>query len=143
MSEPNDPRVFFASERTLLAWVRTGVSVIGLGFVVAKFGMFLEEHGGAVADPSAYLRSLSIGVLLVLLGGLATAHAAWHHRRLCQTLSPAQLPPVYTFRIAVWFGMTLAAISLLLAGHLLLRTERVMEKEKPAPPKAPHADSPN
>ncbi len=33
-----DPRVFFAAERTLLAWVRTGLGLVGMGFVVAKFG---------------------------------------------------------------------------------------------------------
>lgn len=37
---PSDPRVFFASERTLLAWLRTGVALIGLGFVVSRFGLF-------------------------------------------------------------------------------------------------------
>jgi len=41
MSE-SDPRVFFAAERTLLAWLRTGLTVMGLGFVVARFGLFLR-----------------------------------------------------------------------------------------------------
>ena len=42
MEHDNDPRVYFAAERTLLAWVRTGLAVIGLGFVVARFGLFLR-----------------------------------------------------------------------------------------------------
>ncbi|HEU4707865.1 MAG TPA: DUF202 domain-containing protein, partial [Methylophilaceae bacterium] len=37
----SDPRVFFATERTLLAWIRTGLTVVALGFVVARFGLFL------------------------------------------------------------------------------------------------------
>ncbi len=32
-----DPRVVFAAERTLLVWIRTGLSLIGFGFVVARF----------------------------------------------------------------------------------------------------------
>ena len=40
---PPDPRVRFAAERTLLAWVRTGVALMGFGFVVARFGLFLRE----------------------------------------------------------------------------------------------------
>ncbi|MBK8025173.1 MAG: DUF202 domain-containing protein [Chloroflexi bacterium] len=42
MSYLEDPRVYFAAERTLLAWIRTGITTIGLGFVVAKFGLFLR-----------------------------------------------------------------------------------------------------
>ena len=38
-----DPRVRFAIERTLLAWVRTGLALMGFGFVVARFGLFLRE----------------------------------------------------------------------------------------------------
>ena len=38
----SDPRVFFAAERTLLAWVRTGLTIMAFGFVVARFGLFLR-----------------------------------------------------------------------------------------------------
>ena len=34
---------YLAAERTLLAWIRTGLALMGLGFVVARFGIFLEE----------------------------------------------------------------------------------------------------
>jgi uncharacterized membrane protein YidH (DUF202 family) len=40
---PEDPRVRFAAERTLLAWMRTGLALMGFGFVVARFGLFLRE----------------------------------------------------------------------------------------------------
>jgi uncharacterized membrane protein YidH (DUF202 family) len=38
----HDPRVLFAAERTLLAWIRTGLTVMAFGFVVARFGLFLR-----------------------------------------------------------------------------------------------------
>ena len=41
--QPEDPRVRFAAERTLLARMRTGLAMMGFGFVVARFGLFLRE----------------------------------------------------------------------------------------------------
>lgn len=49
------PRVFFAAERTLLAWVRSGITVMALGFVVAKFGLFLTLPNVLCAECWYYL----------------------------------------------------------------------------------------
>ena len=46
----NDPRVHFAAERTFLAWIRTGLALMGFGFVVARFGLFLKEVAGGAPD---------------------------------------------------------------------------------------------
>ena len=48
---PADARVYFAAERTLLAWVRTGLAMMGFGFVVARFGMFLREIAAVQTVP--------------------------------------------------------------------------------------------
>ena len=68
-----DPRVRFAIERTLLAWVRTGLALMGFGFVVARFGLFLREieavrQAAPLKAPTGL--SLWIGTALILLGVL-------------------------------------------------------------------------
>lgn len=50
-----EPTVYYAAERTLLAWVRTGLAMMSFGFVVARFGLFLQEL--AAASTSHHFRS--------------------------------------------------------------------------------------
>ena len=38
-----DLRDSLAAERTFLAWIRTGLALMGFGFVVARFGLFLQQ----------------------------------------------------------------------------------------------------
>lgn len=89
-SEIFDPRIPFAAERTLLAWVRTGLAMMGFGFVVARFGLFLREiaatHLGAkdvlAVPPVEHIRfSLLAGTVLVGLGVITCAFAAVQHIR--------------------------------------------------------------
>ena len=90
----NDPRVFFAAERTLLAWMRTAIALIGLGFVVARFGLFLRlvrQHDGG--EISHHLPSVVLGMALSLLGAFAAGMATYQHRRFCRSLGQTDLPP--------------------------------------------------
>jgi len=48
-----DAATELAEERTLLAWIRTGLAIMGLGFVVARFGLFLREITLVKVHPAA------------------------------------------------------------------------------------------
>src|SRR6185436_9688793 len=76
-----DPRVRFAGERTLLAWIRTGIAMMGFGFVVARFGLFLREVAATehLAPPRSVGFSLWIGVGLLFLGVAVNIVAAMQH----------------------------------------------------------------
>jgi putative membrane protein len=118
---PEDPRVRLAGERTLLAWVRTGLAMMGFGFVVARFGLFLREleaAGTATAHPSTGL-SLWIGIVLVLAGVGTTLLAAIQHRCFLHRLDQGEpyVPPRWSLGIIVALG--LALIGLWMALYLL------------------------
>jgi putative membrane protein len=119
MNDLNDPRVFFAAERTMLAWLRSGITVIGLGFVVARFGLFLRAVRNGPASSS--IVSTLIGVGLVVLGSFAIAAATIQHARFCRGLDPSFRPKSYAGRWSLWFAATLSAVGIILAIHLLIR----------------------
>ena len=81
---PADKRAteYLANERTFLAWIRTSIAVISLGFVVAKFSVWLNELA-AKLQPGVKLHhsgaAMLIGVSIMALGGLLALLAAWRY----------------------------------------------------------------
>ena len=116
-----DPRVFFAAERTLLAWLRTGLTVMALGFVIARFGLFLQllnlQSPGGRAHGSSAL-SAALGIAFVLAGALASLVATLQHRRFVAALPFADLPRSYSGALGVAFGFFMSFVGLVLVAYL-------------------------
>ncbi|MBC8104090.1 MAG: DUF202 domain-containing protein [Cytophagales bacterium] len=117
-----DPRVLFAAERTLLAWIRTGLALMGFGFVVARFGLFLREtaaqQGALLPPPPTSSISLWLGVCLVVLGGAVNLVAARQHLQALdrlkrgESLFPPPLSP------GVLLALSLAILGIVMTVYL-------------------------
>jgi putative membrane protein len=75
-------RDHLANERTLLAWARTGIAMMGLGFVVARFGLLIRELGARVRNPLPTGISAAFGTTLVVLGAVMLALATARYLRV-------------------------------------------------------------
>ncbi len=120
-----DPRVFFAAERTLLAWVRTGLTIMAFGFVVARFGLFLRlvavQLGHGTPDAELHNRlSNAVGIGLVLIGVACMILGAIQHRSYVATLPAGDVPRSHAAIYPITLAIVLALLGLFLAIYLAI-----------------------
>jgi len=119
-----DPRVYFAAERTLLAWVRSGLTVMALGFVVARFGLFLTFVSASSVSPAgghqSHWLSSALGIALVVLGAGTILGALQNHRLYVRSLPTEDIPKLSMPWLTPLLAGSVAAIGLLLAVYLVI-----------------------
>jgi len=116
-----DPRVYFAAERTFLAWIRTGLALMGVGFAVSRFGLFLREFNVTEhqSAQSSTTHSVITGVVLVALGVLINITATINHLVVVKKLASGTWRPGQPSKTAVALALILAALGIAMAIYLI------------------------
>jgi uncharacterized protein (DUF302 family)/uncharacterized membrane protein YidH (DUF202 family) len=142
LSGPSD---YLAAERTFLAWIRTGLALMGFGFVVARFGLFLQalQAGSTSLAGQPHGPSVWFGTALLVLGVGVNIVSAWRHIRLVHALDQGGSGIHGPSSLAVGVALILAVVGLAMAIYLTsfgeARQSSVSERKEIS--MAPHSDS--
>jgi len=118
MSDIDDPRVFFAAERTLLAWNRTSLTLMAFGFVIERFGLFVHLMLPRQGAPVERGVSFWVGIAFVLLGAYSAVAATVQYRKVLKTLKPIEIPEGYSTSGGAIINLLVAALGIALVVYL-------------------------
>ena len=106
-----------ANDRTFLAWLRTSIAVIGLGFVVAKVALIVQPNNKTASNEDLYA---AVGIVIVLCGGAIVVVGYLLHKTVLDSLriDEAKPRPRWPFTIAA----STLTLSLLLSVLIAVST---------------------
>jgi putative membrane protein len=120
MSDLDDPRVFFAVERTLLAWNRTSLALMAFGFVIERSSYFVRLLSSTQEQPFAMHLAYWVGTAFVALGVVLSVVSTIQYRRVLRTLKPSEIPTGYFGLLGVYANILVALLGVALAVALIV-----------------------
>jgi putative membrane protein len=100
-----------AADRTLLAWIRTSLAMISLGFGIERLGQAALNFDGKLQGFSP-VRTRIAGAVLIALGVAATLAGMWEHRHTLQAIAREDYRYTERAPIARYMGMAIVAVGL-------------------------------
>jgi putative membrane protein len=120
---------YLANQRTFLSWVRTSIALIGLGFAIERFSIFLQQFR-LIADPhttanaasaTAHQYSALVGIGMIVVGTSLIIFALKNYLGSNKTIASGRYKPknaiVYTASATV-MGLGIIMIIFLIAQML-------------------------
>ncbi len=115
---PAGPTDHLANERTFLAWIRTSIALMGFGFVIVKFALFVREITVALGSKTGVLPtkgySAVIGVIMVALGAIMSLLAYLRYRHIEQQLENNDYFPSKWLSLLVTISIVIGSILLVI-----------------------------
>lgn len=114
-------RMHQANERTMLAWVRTGIALMAFGFAIARFGVFLRQVaslGQASLRAQPAVGSAWVGASLVALGMLANLLATIRYGQIRASIERGDVGAPGAMMVYV-FGVTSTLVGLVMTVLLV------------------------
>ena len=118
-------RMSLQLEMSLLVWLRTSLSLMAFGFVIARFGLFLREIAQA-SQVNVHLHlwltqvNTFTGTFLIVLGIVVLLIAIWNHQQSVNRLRGGDLVLPSRWSLSVIVSLLLAALGMGLAIYLAL-----------------------
>ncbi len=105
-----------ANERTFLAWIRTSIAMMGFGFVIVKFALFIRQLTAVLHQPNINANtgfSGVIGVIMVAFGAVIAALSFVRYRNVEKQLNNG------SYFSSQWLSMAVT-VSIIIGSVLLV-----------------------
>ena len=120
---------YLANQRTFLSWVRTSIALIGLGFAIERFSLFLQQFRlianpdttGNAASATAHDYSALVGISMIIVGTGLIVYALKNYLESNKTIASGKYMPknaiIYTASATI-IGLGIVMIIFLIAQLL-------------------------